>query len=162
VSKVLTVGTFDLPHTGHLRLFSKCRKLADLLTEDESKWNYMEAGTIVLGRKGQVIIGLNSDTFVYRYKGKFPIYRYEERYKILSEFKDVDRVIINDEYTLQSMLAKEKPDFLVVGSDWASKDYYKQIGVTEQWLDQHKITLCYVEYTQGVSTTQLKERISAS
>ena len=49
-----------------------------------------------------------------------------------------------------------QPDFIVIGSDWAKKDYYKQMNFTQEWLDENEIVLIYIPYTQGVSTTEIK------
>ena len=51
------------------------------------------------------------------------------------------------------------PDFVVIGDDWARKDYYAQMQFTQTWLDVQGIQLVYVPYTQGISTTELKSRI---
>lgn len=144
MSKVLTVGTFDMPHSGHINLFKKCRKLS-----------YSDTSS------GEVFVGVNSDQFVNKYKGSFPVYPYEERVAIINEFIDVDEIIKNDEVSLASMLINILPDFLVVGSDWAKKDYYAQIGVSESWLQEYGIMLIYVPYTENISTTVLKERLLA-
>jgi bifunctional ADP-heptose synthase (sugar kinase/adenylyltransferase) len=55
----------------------------------------------------------------------------------------------------------EKPDIVVIGSDWAKKDYYKQMGFTQDWLDENGIGLCYFPYTQNISTTIIKNKISS-
>jgi hypothetical protein len=52
-----------------------------------------------------------------------------------------------------------KPDYIVIGSDWAKKDYYAQMGFTQDWLDERGIGLVYVPYTQTISTTKLKGRM---
>lgn len=156
--KVLTVGTFDTPHSGHVELFKRCRIIADLETRLDI-WKRSLEG--VSYEPGQVVVGVNTDQFVNRYKGSFPVYPFEERVAIINSMKAVDKVIKNDSHSLISMLAIENPDFLVIGSDWACKDYYEQIGVTEQWLQQKKIMLIYVPYTPGISSTKLKERLLA-
>lgn len=150
MSKVLTVGTFDLYHAGHVNLIFQCAKISGMFTINNraDQWH-------------NVTVGLNSDKFVEKYKGKRPIYTYDERYKLLLNNRYVWNILTNDTPTIEPLLKLEF-DFLVIGSDWAQKDYYKQIGVDQNWLDKHGITLCYVPYTQGVSTTQLKERINAS
>jgi len=51
------------------------------------------------------------------------------------------------------------PDFVVIGDDWARKDYYAQMQFTQDWLDGNKIQLIYVPYTNGVSSTDIKARI---
>ncbi len=56
---VITLGTFDLFHLGHLKLLKRCRDFA--------------------GEHGVVTVGLNTDEFITRYKGKPPVMSYEER-----------------------------------------------------------------------------------
>lgn len=138
--KILTVGTFDLLHSGHINLIKNCRKLA--------------------GGSGQVIVGVNSDDFVLKYKNCKPIIPLRDRMKVISNLRDVDKVIINESSSLEKMLIEEKPHVLVVGSDWAKKDYFSQIGVTLDWLTQNDILLIYTEYTKEVSTTILKSNFN--
>jgi hypothetical protein len=56
-------------------------------------------------------------------------------------------------------IEKANPDIVAIGSDWARKDYYKQMGFTQDWLDTKGIILMYVPYTHGISTTDIKQRI---
>jgi hypothetical protein len=60
---------------------------------------------------------------------------------------------------LNTILAID-PDLVVIGSDWARRDYYKQMGFTQDWLDQRGIGLAYIPYTQGISSTIIKERMT--
>jgi cytidyltransferase-like protein len=55
VATVLTIGTFDLLHVGHLELLAGCRELA--------------------GGSGSVVVAVNRDAFVERYKGRRPVHR---------------------------------------------------------------------------------------
>ena len=48
---------------------------------------------------------------------------------------------------------------IIVGSDWAKKDYYKQMGFTQDWLDYNNIYMMYVPYTKTISTTEIKKRL---
>ena len=137
---VYTGGTFDLPHKGHVRFLRACRKIA--------------------GKDGTVAVSLNTDEFIEQFKGKKPIMSYEEREELLLGLSAVDAVIKNEGGEDSTVaIRKVAPDFIVVGSDWAKKDYYKQMGFTQEWLDNYGITLLYTPYTEGVSTTILKERI---
>ena len=52
------------------------------------------------------------------------------------------------------------PDMIAIGSDWARKDYYKQMSFDQNWLDKHGISLIYIPMTCGISTTEIKNRIS--
>ena len=51
------------------------------------------------------------------------------------------------------------PDIIVIGSDWARRDYYAQMNFDQDWLDERGIGLAYIPYTKGISTTDLKKRI---
>jgi hypothetical protein len=52
------------------------------------------------------------------------------------------------------------PDYIVIGSDWAKKDYYKQMGFDQFWLDEKGIGLVYVPYTKAISSTEIKKRLN--
>lgn len=134
-------GTFDLLHRGHVKFLETCKKIA--------------------GEDGKVIVSLNTDEFIEKFKGKKPIMSYEEREALLYGLWMVDEVIENTggEDSKPAILSV-MPDFIVIGSDWAKKDYYKQMSFTQEWLDKNNITLCYVPYTEGISTTEIKRRIS--
>lgn len=134
---VYTGGTFDLPHPGHYRLLERA---ADF---------------------GDVVVALNTDEFIYQYKGKFPILSYTEREEILLACKWVDRVVPNvggEDSTISIEMVS--PDYVLIGSDWARRDYYKQMGFTQDWLDERGIGLIYVPYTKGISSTEIKKRMS--
>jgi len=103
---------------------------------------------------------LNTDEFVERFKGKRPIMSYFERETVLREFKSVYDVIpnIGGEDSKPAILSV-KPDYIIVGSDWEKRDYYKQMSFTQEWLDKNNIKLIYVPYTTGISTTEIKKRL---
>ncbi len=137
--KVYTGGTFDLIHSGHVNFLRACAEI------------------------GSVTIALNTDEFIAEYKGKPPIMNYYERWNVLTELKCVARVVLNIAGT-DSKLAIEEvmPNVIAIGSDWARKDYYKQMGFTQDWLDDLDISLLYIPYTPGISTTELKRRIQVN
>jgi glycerol-3-phosphate cytidylyltransferase len=139
-SLVYTGGTFDLFHAGHVKFLNACRRIA--------------------GDSGQVVVALNTDEFISAYKGKAPIMSYEERETILLACKYVDSVVPNIAGAdSKPTILQVEPDFIVIGDDWARKDYYAQMQFTQKWLDQEDIQLVYVPYTEGISTTELKKRI---
>lgn len=133
----------DLFHRGHVRLIKKCFELAG---------------------DGAVFIGLNSDEFVEKYKGKKPIMSYEERKAAIEEVFPASFVVKNDQPdgTAKNIIHSTMSDLIVVGSDWARKDYVKQLGIDWDWLDEYDIGICYLNYTQDISTTELKKRINCA
>jgi glycerol-3-phosphate cytidylyltransferase len=140
MSIVYTGGTFDLFHSGHVNLLQRCKSIA--------------------GPDGTVIVSLNTDEFIFNYKGKAPICTYEERKAVLEACQYVDVVVPNlggADSTISIGLAQ--PDYIVIGSDWARRDYYAQMGFNQDWLDARGIGLTYVPYTKEVSSTDIKNRI---
>ena len=86
---------------------------------------------------------------------------YQERAEVLLACRYVDDVVPNfDGADSKTAIDWVAPDVVIVGSDWAVRDYYAQMGFTQSWLDQRGISLCYIPYTQGISSTDIKARIS--
>ena len=137
---VYTGGTFDLFHSGHVAFLRSCKRIA--------------------GKDGRVVVSLNTDEFIAAYKGKPPIMSYSERKAVLMACRYVDAVVDNiGGVDSKPAILNVIPDFVVIGDDWAKKDYYAQMQFTQEWLDGNKIQLCYVPYTVGVSSTDIKARI---
>lgn len=139
MSIVYTGGTFDLFHVGHVNLLGKCREVA--------------------GPTGKVVVSLNTDEFILKYKGRLPVYGYQDRKQILLACRYVDVVVQNiGNEDSRPAIDFVKPDYIVVGSDWVAKDYHKQMCFTQAWLDCSGISLVYVPYTKGVSTTEIRKK----
>ena len=137
--KVYTGGTFDLFHAGHANLLRQCRLLA---------------GT------GPVVVALNTDEFIAAYKGRPPVVSYDDRAAVLAACRYVNQVVPNTGGAdSRPAIEAVSPDLIVIGSDWATRDYHAQMGFTQAWLDERGIALCYVPYTPGISTTDLKARL---
>jgi glycerol-3-phosphate cytidylyltransferase len=136
---IYTGGTFDLFHAGHAAFLKRCKEIAGY---------------------GRVVVSLNTDEFIADYKGKSPVMSFAERKAVLESCKYVDDVVANVG-GVDSRISIEavKPDLIVIGSDWARKNYYDQMDFTQSWLDERGITLAYVPYTTGISSTEIKERI---
>jgi len=133
---VYTGGTFDLFHAGHVQFLRKC------------------------GAYGNVVVSLNTDKFVEKFKGKKPIMSFAERYEVLRSCKYVYEVIPNlsgadSKPTIESV----DPDCIIIGDDWKDRDYCEQMGFTQEWLKKESISLIYVPYTKNISTTIIKERM---
>jgi glycerol-3-phosphate cytidylyltransferase len=135
-----TGGTFDLFHAGHVKFLKQCKQ--------------------IVGDDGLVVVSLNTDEFIQSYKGRSPLVSYSDRKHVLEHCVYVDRVIANiGGADSKPAIEMTNPDFVIIGSDWAKRDYYQQMGFTQEWLDERGIVLCYVPYTEGISTTELKRRI---
>lgn len=132
-----TGGTFDLFHYGHVNFLRQCSILSN-----------------------KIVVALNTDNFIFEYKGKYPIMNYEERKHSLEQCKYVSKVVPNiGGKDSKTSILKVKPNIIAIGDDWAKKDYYSQMGFTQKWLDDKKILLVYLAYTSGISTSDIKQRI---
>jgi glycerol-3-phosphate cytidylyltransferase len=134
--KIYTGGTFDLFHAGHINFLRKCAEL------------------------GEVWVSLNTDEFIATYKGKPPVLSYQDRFEVLAACRYVDCIVPNEGgVDSKPSILGVKPDIIAIGSDWARKDYYKQMGFDQDWLDDHRISLMYIPYTAGISSTEIKRRM---
>ena len=110
------------------------------------------------GRKyGSVIIGLLSDKAVVNYK-RLPILNYNQRKKILENFKGVSKVIPQNEWDYSHNIKKIKPNYFVHGDDWkegAMSVVRKNVIKT---LNQYGGKLIELPYTKGVSSTSLADK----
>ena len=132
-----TGGTFDLFHSGHVNFLRVCAEISDT-----------------------VVVSLNTDEFIEAYKEKPPVISYKDRYEVLMACKYVDLVIPNSGGADSKPAIQEvNPDIIAIGSDWARKDYCAQMGFTQDWLDDRGISLVYIPYTAGISSTAIKARL---
>ena len=103
---VVTFGTFDIFHVGHLRLLEKARAMGSHL-----------------------IVGVSTDKLNFDKKGRNPVYSEGERKEIILSLRCVDHVF--DEESLEQKgeyLEKYNADILVMGDDWEGKfDVYREI-----------------------------------
>lgn len=137
MSTVLTLGTFDLFHAGHVELLEACRALAG---------------------DGRVIAAVNGNSFVAKFKGKKPVLGLEARMAVVRACRFVDRVVANYGGIHQPLLISHiGPDIIAVGDDWQDRDYLGQLGVTQDWLDERGIRVVYVPRTTGLSSTGIRE-----
>ncbi len=101
MKRVLTYGTFDLLHYGHIRLLKRAKELGDYL-----------------------IVALSTDEF-NAIKGKTAYHNYETRKKMLEAIRYVDLVIPENNWEQKINDVKEyKVDITVMGSDWAGSDKF--------------------------------------
>lgn len=95
---VLTYGTFDLLHRGHIHLLRRARELGDRL-----------------------VVGLSTDGF-NALKDKRSFYSYEERKLVLEAIRHVDLVIPEENWEQKAEdIHRHAVDVLVMGDDWAGK-----------------------------------------
>ena len=96
---IITFGTYDLLHVGHIRLLSRARELGDRL-----------------------VVGVSSDQLNFSKKNKYPEFSQQERMEIISMIKGVDQVFLEESLELKALYLKEyEADILVMGDDWEGK-----------------------------------------
>lgn len=102
--KVITYGTFDLLHYGHIKLLKRAKELGDYL-----------------------IVALSTDEFNSIEKNKVTYFTYEERKQLLEAVRYVDLVIPEKNWEQKIEDVKEfKADIFVMGDDWKGKfDFLK-------------------------------------
>lgn len=97
--QVITFGTFDVFHLGHLRILQRAKKMGDYL-----------------------IVGISTDDLNYSKKGRYPVYSQEERMEIVGSIRYVDQVFYEASLELKrKYLLDYKADVLVMGDDWKGK-----------------------------------------
>lgn len=106
--RVITYGTFDLLHYGHINLLKRAKELGDYL-----------------------IVALSTDEFNWNKKGKKCYFEYEKRKMLLESIRYVDLVIPEDNWEQKRKDIHEYHiDKFVIGDDWDGKfDYLKEEGV---------------------------------
>lgn len=115
--KVITYGTFDLLHYGHINLLKRAKSLGDYL-----------------------IVGLSTNEFNNIEKNKECYFDYDNRKSLLDAVKYVDLVIPEETWGQKvSDIQKYNIDVFVIGDDWKGKfDYLKDIGVEVVYLPRTK------------------------
>lgn len=102
--RILTYGTFDLLHNGHIRLLKRAKKEGDYL-----------------------IVALSTDEF-NKIKGKKSYYSYEKRKEMLEALRFVDLVIPEKSWEQKaSDIKKYEVDEVVMGSDWKDSDKFEYL-----------------------------------
>ena len=99
MTRVITFGTFDVFHLGHLRLLERGRRLGDYL-----------------------IVGVSTDELNLAKKGRRPVHSEHERKEIIGALRCVDEVFDEESLELKGdYIRKFDADVLVMGNDWEGR-----------------------------------------
>ena len=142
-------GTFDMFHWGHVRLLRNIKKHF----RDQNK-------SALPLQSCHLIVAINSNRFCESYKRK-PVMTGEERLEVIKACKYVDEAFIMDSWKKQKSFIRHvhKPNYIVMGSDWAEKDYLAQLGITQEILDSIKCEMLFMPYTEDISTSEIIGRV---
>jgi glycerol-3-phosphate cytidylyltransferase len=129
--KIVTFGTFDLMHIGHINILERCKNLN--------------------GENNTVIVGISSDDFSYSKKSRYPYFNEKHRMKLLKSLKFVDEVFLEESFEKKGeYLKKYNADIFVMGDDWEGKfDEFNNI-----------CKVVYLPRTPEISTTEIINRIN--
>src|SRR3954468_9978543 len=93
---VITFGTFDVFHVGHLRVLERAAALGDRL-----------------------VVGVSADALNLRKKGREPVFSQAERLEIIAALRMVDEVFVEESLELKGdYIQRYDADVLVMGDDW--------------------------------------------
>ncbi|MGA8845273.1 MAG: adenylyltransferase/cytidyltransferase family protein [Nocardioides sp.] len=96
---VITFGTFDVFHVGHLRVIERAAALGDRL-----------------------VVGVSADALNVSKKGREPVFSQEERLAIVGALRAVDDVFVEESLDLKrDYILQHQAGILVMGDDWAGK-----------------------------------------
>lgn len=125
-----TQGVYDMFHIGHLNLINNAKKYCDYL-----------------------IVAVNSDELVERYKNKIPVINQEERRYIIENIKAVDKAVIADTLDKNVQLNKYKFDAIFIGDDWKGNPRWEK---TKTELNQVGVDVVFLPHTDGICSTELR------
>ena len=113
MKRVITYGTFDLLHYGHINLLERAKALGDYL-----------------------IVAISTDEFNSKEKNKKTYFTFEQRKKLLEALRCVDLVISEENWEQKkSDVHLYQVDTFVMGDDWKGKfDFLKDEGVEVVYL----------------------------
>lgn len=99
MKRVITFGTYDVFHIGHINILERAAQLGEYL-----------------------IVGISSDNLSYKKKQRYPLYSQDDRIKIISSMRCVDEVFIEESLEDKAHYIQEKnADLLVMGNDWEGR-----------------------------------------
>lgn len=128
-----TQGTFDLFHVGHLNLINNAKERCEYL-----------------------IVGVNSDELVMEYKNKSTNINENDRARIVNAIKGVDKVIITKTLDKNEILNYIKFDAIFIGDDWKGNTRWEK---TKNELAERGVDVVFLPHTDGISTTQIVDKI---
>ena len=128
-----TTGVFDMFHIGHLNIIQRAKAQCDYL-----------------------IVGVTTDELCMKRKNKLPIIHESERMAIVEAIRYVDRVVPQVDMDKISAVKEYGVDAVFVGSDWRGTAAWEQY---EKDFAKVGCTVVYLDHTDGISSSILRERL---
>lgn len=136
---VLTCGVFDLLHAGHVAYLKRCASLGD-----------------------ELVVAVMTDRWTAGFKGQAPVYNQEERRRIVGALRFVDRTLLMDEIDPTEAMKASGCRVFVHGNDWLrpGEDLGQRLPPrAREWILSCRVDLVLVPYTDGVSTSAVRDRL---
>lgn len=129
-----TDGVYDMFHVGHLNMIKEAKKHCDYL-----------------------IVGVHSDEIVEGYKNRKTVINENERREIVEAIRYVDKAVINRTREKLELWKEHKFDVVFIGDDWKGTERWNNF---EKILAEVGVSVEYIPYTKGISTTQIREKLA--
>ncbi len=129
-----TTGVFDMFHIGHLNILKRAKSMCDFL-----------------------VVGVTTDELCYKRKQKYPIICEADRVEIVSAIKYVDKVVFQTDMDKIKAVKELGADAVFVGSDWKGTKEWENY---EKEFNAKNCTVVYLDHTDGISSTILRERLN--
>ena len=128
-----TTGVYDMFHIGHLNILRKAKEQCETL-----------------------IVGVTTDELCYKRKHKYPIINEHERMAIVQSVRYVDKVVAQTDMEKIRPVKELGADVVFVGSDWKGTDTW---NLYEKVFAEVGCTVVYLDYTDGISSSILREKL---
>lgn len=129
-----TDGVYDMFHVGHLNMIKEAKKHCDFL-----------------------IVGVHSDEIVEGYKKRKTVINEDDRCAIIEAIKYVDKAVINRTRDKMELFELHHFDVVFIGDDWKGTERWNNF---EKVLGEVGVSVEYIPYTKGISTTQIREKLA--
>lgn len=130
-----TTGVYDMFHIGHLNIIRKAKEQCDYL-----------------------IVGVTTDELCYARKNKYPIINEMERMEIVAAIRYVDEVVPQADMDKIRAVKEHHADAVFVGSDWKGTEAWNKY---EKEFAEVGCTVVYLDHTDGISSTILRDKLNA-
>jgi len=112
MTTVITFGTFDVFHVGHLKILQRAKN-----------------------EGSRLVVGVSSDALNFKKKKRYPIFSQDERMAIISALTYVDHVFLEESLELKDAYIREhNASILVMGDDWHGK--FDDMPCTVKYLER--------------------------
>lgn len=129
-----TTGVYDMFHIGHLNIIARAKEMCETL-----------------------VVGVTTDELCYKRKNKYPIICEADRMAIVGAIRYVDKVVPQVDMDKLKAVKELGADAVFVGSDWKGTDAWNEY---EKEFAKVGCTVVYLDHTDGISSTILREKMN--